>query len=418
MNSGMNRTRGVRRLAAILAVVALVAVTAHQVEAQINMPDPSMIAGRALPAPELPDGTVSVRVVREAMGNNITGQKVSVTAGGTTKGGTTDEQGRAQMSGFPASSEGTATATVDGEALVSQPFQVPAKGGIRIILISGLKAVAERKAKEQAAEAAAPAVKGTVTIGGDSRIMLEFADDSLRVFYILYIVNTARAKVDVGGPLILDLPTEAQSAAVLEGSAPVATARGSRIIITGPFAPGVTPVQIAYGMPHSSSSLTIEQTFPAAMDPLLVLTQKVGGLKVASPQFTEHDEGTAQNGVAYLIGGGRGLPAGGTLTLNLTGLPVHSTTPRNVAIGLVIAILLAGAWFSFSGEAGGARTRLVERRDTLLGELVKIEEQRRAGKLAGGKYAARRQRLMADLERVYGELDGVPGGTGGGEAAA
>ncbi len=418
MTRGTTQRRGAWFIMALLAVALLGESGMRPAVAQINMPDPSMIAGRALPAPELPDGTVSVRVVREAMGNNITGQQVSVTAGGTTKGGTTDEQGRAQLTGFPASAEGTATTTVDGETLVSQPFAVPAKGGIRIILISGLQAVAERKAKEQAAEAAAPAVKGSVTIGGDSRIMLEFADDSLRVFYILYIVNTARAKVDVGGPLILDLPTEAQSAAVLEGSAPVATARGSRIIITGPFPPGVTPVQIAYGMPHSSANLTIEQTFPAAMDQLLVLTQKVGGLQVASPQFTEHDEGTAQNGIAYLIGGGRGLPAGGTLTLNLTGLPVHSIIPRNVAIGLVIVILLAGAWFSYTGEAGGAQKRLAERRDSLLGELVKVEEQRRAGKLDGAKYAARRQRLMTDLERVYGELDGQPGGTGGGEAAA
>src|SRR5207249_11665937 len=81
---------------------------ARPAAAQINMPDPSMIAGRALPAPELPNGTVSVRVVRESIGNNITGQQVSVTAGGTTKTGTTDENGRAQMTGLPSGAQGTA----------------------------------------------------------------------------------------------------------------------------------------------------------------------------------------------------------------------------------------------------------------------------------------------------------------------
>ena len=47
--------------------------------AQINMPDPSLIHGRALPAPELPAGTVTVRVVREAIGNNVVGQEVRLT---------------------------------------------------------------------------------------------------------------------------------------------------------------------------------------------------------------------------------------------------------------------------------------------------------------------------------------------------
>jgi len=405
------------RVMAVVAALCLLSGAAPAT-AQINMPDPSLIAGKALPAPELPDGTVSVRVVREAMGNNIAGLTASVTAGGVTKRGTTDEQGRAQLVGFPASAEGAASATVDGELLTSDPFQVPATGGIRIILISGLKAAAERKAQQQAVEAAAPAVKGTVTIGGDSRVMLEFADDSLRVFYILSIVNTARTKVDVGGPLFIDLPTEAQSAAVLEGSAPVATARGSRIIITGPFAPGVTPVQIAYGLPHSSSSLTIEQRFPAAVEQVLVLTQKVGGLQVNSPQFSERDEGTAQNGIAYLIGGGSTLAAGSPLTLNLTGLPVHPTWPRNTALALVLLILAVGTWLASAGDVSDARRRLADRRETLLGELAKLEEQHRGGKVDGSKYAARRQRLLADLERIYGELDGLPGSAGGGEAAA
>ena len=71
-------------------------------------------------------------------------------------------------------------ATVDGERLTSQPFDVPSSGGIRIILISGLKEAAERKAKEAAAEAAAPPVKGVVVLGGDSRVMMEFTDDELR----------------------------------------------------------------------------------------------------------------------------------------------------------------------------------------------------------------------------------------------
>ena len=58
-------------------------------------------------------------------------------------------------------------------------------------------------------------------------------------------------------------------------------------------------------------------------------------------------------------------------------------------------------------------------RESMLGELVKLDEQRRSGRVEGSRYALRRQRLMAELERVYGELDGIVGGrTGGGESAA
>ena len=81
---------GIRKWIAVVAIV--VAVPAY---AQVNMPDPSAIAGVPLPAPELPNATVSLRVVRERMGNNVAGQEVTLTVGSTPRKATTDEQGRA-----------------------------------------------------------------------------------------------------------------------------------------------------------------------------------------------------------------------------------------------------------------------------------------------------------------------------------
>ena len=71
----------------VLGVIATMAI-ATGVFAQ-DMPDPSLIHGRAIPAPELANGTVTVRVVREAIGNNAPGQQVSVTVGGTSRSATT-----------------------------------------------------------------------------------------------------------------------------------------------------------------------------------------------------------------------------------------------------------------------------------------------------------------------------------------
>lgn len=397
------------RLAAAL-LLALCAL-GSDAWAQINMPDPSMINGRALPAPELPDGTVSVRTVRETVGNNITGQTVTVTAGSATKTGTTDDQGRAMFTGLPVGTTATARAEVNGETLESLPFEVPGRGGIRIILVAGIKEAAERKAREQAAEAAAPPIKGTVVFGGDSRMLVEFRDDELRVFYILEIVNTARARVDIGGPLVLDLPEDAQQVTLLEGSTTAASVDGTRVRVVGPFAAGSTPLQIAFALPSTGSTYTMTQTWPVRLEQVMTMVQKVPNLQVSSPQIAEKDEARAQNGTPFMLGGGPGIPAGGSVSLTLTGLPVHPAWPRYLALGLAGLILLAGAWYASTGrEPATDVRRLTDRRESLLGELVRLDEQHRAGRIDGSKYAARRQKLVGDLERVYGELDGAPGG--------
>jgi len=396
-----------------LAAALLLALSAlgSDAWAQINMPDPSMINGRALPAPELPDGTVSVRTVRESVGNNITGQTVTVTAGSAARTATTDDQGRAMFTGLPTGATATARAEVNGETLESLPFEVPGRGGIRIILVAGIKEAAERKAREQAAEAAAPPIKGTVVFGGDSRMLIEFRNDELRVFYILEIVNSARARVDTGGPLVLELPEDARQVTLLEGSTTAASVDGTRVRVVGPFAAGSTPLQIAFALPSTGSTHAITQIWPVRLEQVMTMVQKVPNLQVSSPQIVERDEARAQSGTPFMLGGGPGIPAGGSVSLTLTGLPVHPAWPRYVALGLAGLILLAGAWYASTGREPAADVRrLTDRRESLLGELVRLEEQHRAGRIDGSKYAARRQKLVGDLERVYGELDGAPGG--------
>ena len=375
--------------------------------AQINMPDPSLIHGRALPAPELATGTVTVRVVREAIGNDISGQRVELTVGGQTRNATTDQEGRAEFTGLAAGADASATATVDGEALVSQPFAVPASGGLRVILVAGLKAVAERRAKEEAAGLAAPPVKGSVIIGSDSRVVMQFEDDALQVFYILEILNNARSRVDIGGPLILDLPTGAGGASVLEGSSPSATVSGDRVTVVGPFAPGTTSVQVAFRLTLNRSEYTLEQTWPAALERVTVGIEKLGELSVTSPQFADTREVTSDNGTPFLIANGPALPAGGTLTIQLANLPAHSAVARYTALGLAAVILAFGAWLAFfSGVTREDRRQtLVHRRDTLLGELAALEQRAQKSASRDAKYTSRRERILSELERIYGELD-------------
>ena len=390
------------------------------VSAQVNMPDPALIHGKAIPAGELPAGTVTVRVVREAIGNNVAGQLVTVKSGATTREAKTDDQGRANFDNLQAGVEARAEATVNGEALVSDPFTPPSSGGLRVILVAGIKDAAARKQQEDAASAAALPVKGVVVFNPNSRVMLEFRDDALQIFYVLEILNNARARVDIGGPLILDLPSGAAGASILEGSSPSATVSGDRVTVTGPFAAGVTPVQVGFTLPYTSSSVTMEQKWPAAMEQLTVAMQKIVTASMSSAQFSTVGEVKAGDGTAYWLGSGPALPAGAMLTVELKDLPAHSQTPRIVALTAAGIVVLTGIWLAFgarSKEQDAAR-RLIARRDALLAQLTEIEERRRTA-TGPPVNEARRQKLIAELEQIYGELDEEGAGPqGGGEGVA
>jgi len=385
--------------------------------AQIAMPDPALIHGRAIPAAELAIGTVTVRVVREAIGNNVAGQTVRLTVNGAARNATTDDQGRAEFPNLPTGAEVRAEATVNGEALVSDTFMVPATGGLRVILVAGLKDAAARKEQEAAAAAAAPAVPGVVVIGPNSRLLLEFRDDALQMFYVLDVLNNARTRVDIGGPLIIDLPEGAGGAAVLEGSSPSATVSGDRLTVTGPFAPGVTSVQIGFTLRHDSPSLTVQQTWPVPMQQLTVAMEKVGSASMQSPQFSTVGEVKAETGTPFLLASGPAVPAGGTVTIQLSNLPAHNPMPRYVALTLVAAIIACGGWLAFGARSGAkdTRPRLIARRKALLAELAALEARRRAGSTVD---EVRRQRLVTELEHIYGELDEAHAPRGGGEDVA
>lgn len=385
-----------------------------------QMPDPSQIHGRALPAPELSDGTVTVRVVREAIGNDAPGQTVELTVGNATQQGVTDEQGRATFSGL-AAGEAVARVTVDGEALVSQPFPVPTRGGLRVILVAGMARAEARKKLEAEQAAAAPAVKGVVVLGENSRIIMEFNNDALTAFYVLEIVNTARTRVDVGAPIVIELPEAAADASAMDGSSPQATVAGRRVTITGPFASGVTPVQFAFRVPYSEPTITLTQTWPIALQRVTVGVEKVGALAISSPQFSDSGDVRAEAGAIYALGTGAAMQAGSTLAVTLSNLPVRSATSRYVAVGLVGVIVLAGAWLAWTsgdGQAAAVRT-LRQRRETLLAELTKLDARRAGGATLSDRQTKRRREVLAELEQIYGELDDAGHGPqGGGEGVA
>jgi hypothetical protein len=391
--------------ASALVIACLLGLPAS---AQMQMPDPSQMSGVPLPSADLPIGTVTVRVVRGNVSNVIPDQPVELHGGPSVLQGKTDADGRATFSSLAPGTSVHALTIVDGQRLESQEFPVPAQGGVRVMLVAPDAASAARGA-ESAKLAAAPPQPGVVILSGQSQFVVEVNDDELEVFYILRVANNARTPVETD-PLVFDLPRGARSASLLEGPSSLASVNGSRLTITGPFPPGPSLVQVAYQMPYEGGEVTIAQPLPATLEALSIVAAKVGDMHLSSPQMTNHGEMPAQ-GKTYLVAAGPAIRAGDTLTFTITGLPHRAAWPRAVALVLAVLILAAGAWASVSlgGDAAAAASRrrqLHERRDRLFGDLVRIEEEHRAGRLDDQHYAVRRRDLVAQLERLYGELDG------------
>jgi hypothetical protein len=391
----------------------VIAALAASASAQ-QMPDPAQMAGQPLPAPELATGMVSVRVVRERMGNNVTNHPVTLAGPDQRLDANTDAQGRATFGDVPPGTRVVVQTVVDGETLQSQPFTIPASGGIRIALIAGLEAAAARERVERDAAAQQPARQGVVVFGGESRVILEFQDDNLQVFYLLDIVNNARTPIDIGEPLFIVLPEAATGAGALQGSSTLAVVQADRIRVNGPFPPGITQVQVGYRLPYSGDATVLTQQWPAAFEQVFVAAEKVGDLKIASPQFQQQQEANA-GGAPFLMATGGRINAGDSLTLTLTGLPHRNTIVRDVGVAVGVLILAVGLWVGLTGPRA-RNTRIEElkrRKDKLFADLVALEDDHRHQRIDDRRFAARRQTLVAQLERVMGELD-----RGGGEGVA
>ena len=135
--------------------------------------------------------------------------------------------------------------------------------------------------------------------------------------------------------------------------------------------------------------------------------------------LAETREVTTQDGKVYALGSGGPLGAGTPLTVTLTNLPYHSHVPRYAALGLAGALILFGVWLATRGRDLPDTRSMAERREQLLKELTQLELRRRDGAVSAERFATRRRRLIAELEQIYGEIDGAAGAPqGGGEGVA
>jgi len=165
---------------------------------------------------------------------------------------------------------------------------------------------------------------------------------------------------------------------------------------------------VAAELPVGNGTIDLSQVFPAPMQQIVVIAKKAGNLKLASAQFTRNEE-TVIEGTTVVLGIGGELPSGQPFGMTISGLPHHSSVPRNIALGLAVVIIAAGVWAATSSrqpeDRAGERKRLIARREKLLQDLVRLEQDHQHGKVDGSRYTARREELLLALEHVYGALD-------------
>src|SRR5207247_7541183 len=116
---------------AILAVLTRAGAAWAQARG-IQMPDPKQMAGIPRPVTDLPEGHISVRLIRGQLSNNITDFPVEMHAGDKVTTVKTDENGRAEFAAPKGGAPLKFVAVVDGERLESQEFPAPGQGGIRL----------------------------------------------------------------------------------------------------------------------------------------------------------------------------------------------------------------------------------------------------------------------------------------------
>jgi hypothetical protein len=358
------------------------------------------MAGIPRPVNDLPDGSISVRLIRGQLSNNIAGHLVELHyANGRVLKVNTDDAGRAQFDKL-APGVVKASADVDGEHLESQDFEAPKQGGIRLILVATDK-------NAPAAAPLGPAVKGKVVLTDNSRILFEPGDEFVSVYYILEVFNNSTSPVEPDPPFRFDMPKGSLGTTLLDGTSPIVRASGAHISLGGPVPPGRTTIQAVAELPADSGAIDVTQTFPATLDRLAVLVKKFGDTKLESPTI-ERQQDLPNEGQMVIGAMGGTIAAGKPIELHLVDLPHHSPLPRYTALTLAGVVVLAGVWAGTRKQTGvavdGERKRLVARREKLFGELLKIERERRQGR-SDERSDRRREELMAQLEHVYGALD-------------
>lgn len=226
----------------MLRALGLVAILFAPSVADAGPPpiDPRQMSGIPRPDPQVPSGTVTVRVLRgsfdkPAIDTTVTLEIESADGKTTTKTATTDGQGRVAFNELEVGTRAIAKVDLDGEALASQPIDVLQESGTRVMLVAGAKASAHGRPEGPAAPVPGTAFplegtpKGDLIVGTfnlDARKPFEGIEITLRIETPDGKVEQRKGTTDRGGKFVFH-----------ELAAPELPA-GTKLTVSGLLEPG------------------------------------------------------------------------------------------------------------------------------------------------------------------------------------
>ena len=248
---------------------------------RLQMPDPKQMSGVPLPVRDLPNGTVSVRVVRAGR-NNLQGETVEVTVAGRRS---LTEDGRQRPRAVFRHRGGRRRAGAGGRERgerSSLPFPMPYQGGIRLMLVATDPEAARRQKIRQAGRRSGAA--GIVIFGGESRFVIEHRRGcAAGLLSAQHPEHRRERRWRPRAPVVFDLPTGARRDDPRRIDGPRArlgrAGHGHRSVSArrnagpGRLSPCRTRVEI-----------TLAQKMPVALEQVLIVAEKSSEVRIASPR--------------------------------------------------------------------------------------------------------------------------------------
>jgi hypothetical protein len=306
---------------------------------------------------DLPVGSVSVRIARPSMTEPIVG--ADVVGSWTTKDGKansatvkTGTDGRAIFAGVPVSSTFGAKATIEGKALTTTQFTVPAQGGTRLLMI--IDAQANEALSEIAKGVHPDALDKTsdlsvLRISSGSRMMVELREDAIGVMQNLLVENTSDKVFDPGQRgLLIPLPDGFAGAEKLPGGAELEIKEGAGVFLHTLIPPTQAPaaaVQVRVGYvlaTHETPEFDIVQPMPLGLQGGLILVPDQFPIILSAPGLRTLPPAHDDDGNVMRMYDLDAVAPGQALRMTIRGLPTRNQVGKWIAASLVGLLIVAG----------------------------------------------------------------------------
>ena len=362
-----------------------------------------------VPAADLPAGTLEVTLV-DGQGKPLANHDVNVgQAGADGKvqafDQKTDAQGLARFVNLSTAQDVgyLVVAEITGMRLGTKPFRMAADTGMRVARL---------------APPARTSDTSILNLDQGSRFIFEVREDFLFVGEVLSFRNESERIFD-GGPkgIFIPLPHEMTNFQAMGDGAIVEEVKSKGLLMraevppTGPRDRGVQ-ARFAFLLPtYGDDTLQFEQALDVPMkSPLIIVPDSYKLTLVADGLRTlPKEKDSAGNPVSlYELGA---IPAGGKVSIKISGLPNVDKTGHLVAIVVSVLLLCWAVWGVLGSRKGAGKEDkakierknqdLRARREKLFEELVALEKRRRAGSDVD---EGRREQLVMQLQSVYRDL--------------